>query len=56
MRAHGAIFGTVLFAGTLGGSVGPILTGMTFDRTGSYVPAFLTLTLLACLALLLVLS
>lgn len=56
MRAHGAIFGTVLFSGTLGGSVGPILTGMAFDRTGSYVPAFLTLTALAGLALLLVLS
>ena len=56
MRAHGAIFGTVLFSGTLGGSVGPILTGMAFDRFGSYVPAFLALTLLAGLALLLVLS
>lgn len=56
MRAHGAIFGTVLFSGTLGGSVGPILTGMVFDLSGSYVPAFLTLTLLAVLALLLVLS
>jgi len=56
MRAHGAIFGTVLFSGTLGGSVGPILTGLAFDRTGSYVPAFLTLTLLAGLALVLVLS
>ncbi|TDK41094.1 MFS transporter [Antarcticimicrobium luteum] len=56
MRAHGAIFGTVLFSGTLGGSVGPILTGMVFDRSGSYVPAFVTLTLLAGVALALVLS
>jgi len=56
MRAHGAIFGTVLFSGTLGGSVGPILTGMVFDRSGSYVPAFLTLTGMSVLALLLVLS
>lgn len=56
MRAHGAIFGTVLFFGTLGGAVGPILTGVVFDRIGSYVPAFLTLALLAVLALGLVLS
>ncbi len=56
MRAHGAIFGTVLFCGTLGGSVGPILTGMVFDLSGSYLPAFLTLTGMAVLALLLVLS
>ena len=56
MRAHGAIFGTVLFSGTLGGSIGPILTGMMFDLSGSYLPAFLTLTGMAGLALLLVLS
>jgi len=56
MRAHGAIFGTVVFCGTLGGAVGPILTGMVFDRSGSYLPAFLTLTGMAVLALLLVLS
>ena len=40
LRAHGAIFGTVLFFGTLGGSVGPILAGLAFDRTGSYQIAF----------------
>ena len=56
MRAHGAIFGTVLFSGTLGGAVGPVLTGMAFDRFGSYVPAFLALTVLAALALGLVVS
>lgn len=56
MRAHGAIFGTVLFFGTLGGALGPILTGMVFDRFGSYMPAFLTLALMAALALGLVAS
>ncbi len=54
MRAHGAIFGTILFFGTLGGSVGPILTGWVFDNFGSYSPAFITLTLSAAVALLLV--
>lgn len=43
MKAHGAIFGTVLFCGTLGGSGGPILLGWVFDTWGSYTPAFLTL-------------
>ena len=54
MRAHGAIFGTVLFFGTLGGSVGPILTGWVFDGFGSYTPAFMTLALSAAIALVLV--
>ncbi len=54
MRAHGAIFGTVLFFGTLGGSVGPILTGWLFDNFGSYTPAFITLAVSAAIALVLV--
>jgi MFS family permease len=54
MRAHGAIFGTVLFFGTLGGSVGPILTGWVFDNFGSYTPAFITLAASAAIALVLV--
>lgn len=54
MRAHGAIFGTVLFFGTLGGSVGPILTGWVFDCFGSYTPAFITLALSTAIALVLV--
>ena len=44
----------VLFFGTLGGSVGPILTGWVFDQFGSYTPAFITLALCAAIALLLV--
>lgn len=56
MRAHGAIFGTILFFGTIGGSIGPILAGQVFDRTGSYQPAFITLSVAAGLGLLLVLT
>lgn len=56
MRAHGAVFGTVLFFGTIGGSVGPLLAGVSFDWLGSYQPAFLTLFGFAVLGLLLVLS
>lgn len=56
MRAHGAIFGAILFFGTLGGSTGPVLAGAIFDATGSYVMAFWTLLVLAVLGLVLILS
>lgn len=56
MRALGAIFGAIVFWGTLGAAVGPILAGMLFDATGSYTLAFGTLALMAAIALLLVLS
>lgn len=56
MRAHGAIFGTVLFFGTIGGSIGPILAGLVFDKTGSYQFAFLGLAVLAVTGLALVLT
>ncbi len=51
MRAHGAIFGTVLFFGTIGGSVGPILGGLAFDIFDSYTPAFATLLAFAVVGL-----
>jgi len=56
MRAHGAIFGTVLFCGTFGGAAGPILAGAVFDTTGSYTVAFVTLMILAMIGLALTLS
>lgn len=55
-HAVGAIFGAVLFFGTIGGAVGPILAGRIFDMTGSYATAFGTLAAMAALGLLLVLS
>lgn len=56
MRAHGSIFGMVLFFGTVGGAIGPTLTGWVFDTWGSYVPAFITLGVAALIAFLLTLS
>lgn len=56
MKAHGAIFGTVLFFGTIGGSVGPILAGAVFDVTGGYTLAFGTLAVMATIGLLLAIS
>ena len=40
IRSHGVLFGMVLFAGTFGGGIGPVLAGHIFDVTGSYSPAF----------------
>jgi len=56
MAAHGAIFGTVVFFGTIGGAIGPTLAGWVFDTWGSYTPAFLTLAAAAGLALVLALT
>ena len=53
MKAHGAIFGTVLFFGTVGGAGGPILLGWVFDTWGSYTPAFLTLAAMNAIAIIL---
>lgn len=51
LGAHGAIFGAILFFGTLGAAIGPVAAGWAFDVTGSYAPAFLTLAGAAALGL-----
>lgn len=51
MKAHGQIFGTVLFFGTIGGSIAPILAGYVFDTTASYLYAFAGLGVMAAAAL-----
>jgi MFS family permease len=43
----GTIVGVIVFAYTFGGSIGPIVTGYIFDKTGSYSLAFLIFTLLS---------
>lgn len=45
--SHGLLFGIVLFTGTLGGAIGPLIAGHTFDVTGSYRIIFILLTGLA---------
>ncbi len=55
LRAHGAIFGLILFSGTLGGAAGPVVAGRIFDLTGGYSLAFTTLAVLAAMGLVLVL-
>lgn len=44
MRSHGAIFGVIVFTGTVGGSLLPIITGLIFDKLGSYQWAFVLLS------------
>ena len=42
-KSHGSLFGMVVFAGTAGGALGPLMTGWIFDLTGMYIPAFVLL-------------
>ena len=42
--SHGVIFGIVLFSGTIGGAIGPLLAGSLFDAIGNYEVVFLILT------------
>ena len=44
--SHGLLFGIILFSGTLGGAVGPVMAGRAFDITGSYRLVFLVLSML----------
>lgn len=41
LRHLGAIYGVILFAAALGGTIGPLLAGYLFDTTDSYSYAFL---------------
>jgi len=52
--SHGALFGLIWFCGTLGGSMGPWLTGYLFDATGSYQEAFLILIAFGLMGLVLI--
>jgi predicted MFS family arabinose efflux permease len=53
-NSHGLLFGFVLFSGTLGGSIGPLLAGFLFDQTGTYKIALMVLALMALFGLFLV--
>ena len=39
-KQYGTIYGTLSVAGNLGAGIGPWVTGMLYDRTGTYTPAF----------------
>jgi len=56
IESLGRLLGFVLFVGTLGGTIGPAVTGLIFDATNSYQAAFATLTGVSALGLVLSLS
>jgi MFS family permease len=41
-RHYGGIFGTLMGAGVAGGAIGPWVTGLAYDLTGSYTAGFWT--------------
>ena len=53
-RAHGVIFAIVLFHGTIGGAVSPLIAGWVFDAIATYQPVFQALAVLAIVGLVLV--
>lgn len=52
--SHGQLFGVVLFCGALGGTLGPVAVGYLFDVTGSYRWAFMGLTAIAVVGMVLI--
>lgn len=53
-RSHGVLYGIILFSGNCAGAIGPILAGHIFDVTGSYRHAFLMLSIVSIIGLVLV--
>jgi MFS family permease len=49
IKAHGALFGIVVFSGTFGGALGPFLAGYIFDVTAGYSLAIWICTLMSAL-------
>ncbi len=56
LSSLGVTLGSVAFSFTIGGAVGPVLSGRIFDVYGSYRLAFLVCAIIATLGILLVLS
>jgi MFS family permease len=52
--SHGLLFGLVLFCGTIGGALGPLIAGHAFDVAGSYRMVFFILTLLVVMGFVLI--
>ena len=54
LGSHGMILGAVTTGGTIGGAIGPVLSGRIFDVSGSYNQAFLICAVIAVIGLVLV--
>ncbi|MBI2830255.1 MAG: MFS transporter [Chloroflexi bacterium] len=55
-RSQGVLLGIVIFIGTVGGAVGPVMAGRLFDINGDYRLAFLILLIVGLVSLTLVAS
>ncbi len=56
LKAHGVVFGTVImFGGTGGMALGPLIAGYLFDLTQSYNPSFLIFAITSAIGLVLML-
>ena len=55
LRAHGTIFGICVFAGGLGGAIGPVIIGRLYDAQGDYRAGFLMVLAAAAASLVAVL-
>lgn len=53
LRSQGVILGIIIFASTIGGSIGPVVAGKIFDITGSYQIALMICVAVACVGLIL---
>ena len=56
IRSHGVLFGIIAFSGTVGGAMGPVVTGYIFDVTAGYSLAFWLCTLMSVFGLALIVS
>ena len=56
IRSHGVLFGIVAFSGTIGGALGPVVTGYIFDVTAGYSLAFWLCTLMSAFGLAMIIS
>ena len=53
LKAHGTLFGSIIFFGTISAATAPILAGYIFDTTGSYSMMFRILIVMASSGLIL---
>ncbi len=55
LKAHGVILGAAAFGGSIGATLGPLLGGYMFDKTGSYSLVFIICAALSIIAVVLAL-
>lgn len=54
IKSHGVLFGIVMFCGTFGGAIGPVLAGYIFDTTAGYGAAIWLCVFISALGFILI--